>query len=178
MAVKTKPLEGIRIIDLTKLLPGPFATMVFFYIMFVGGCSGSTAGGFKVFRLQIGLQVLRNQIQRQIHPNGVFTLTFNGRVIGDDVVRSLIGFSLVYFATIATIAFGLAALGLDFVTSISGAVTAVANVGPGLGPIIGPAGNFSSLPDPAKWLLTAGMLLGRLEIMTLLILFNRKFWQS
>jgi trk system potassium uptake protein TrkH len=157
---------------------GPFATMAIFYTMFVGGCSGSTSGGFKVFRLQIGVRVLRNQIQRQIHPNGVFTLTFNRRVIDDDVVKSLIGFSLAFFASIAVIAFGLAAFGLDFVTSISSAVTAVANVGPGLGPIVGPAGNFSTLPDGAKWLMAAGMLLGRLEVMTLIILLNRKFWQS
>jgi trk system potassium uptake protein TrkH len=157
---------------------GAFPFMVFFYLMFVGACSGSTGGGFKVFRFQIALQVLRNQIQRQIHPNGVFTLLYNGRVIGDDVVRSLIGFSLLFFATIATLAFSLGLLGLDFTTSLSSAVTAVANVGPGLGPVVGPAGNFSSLPDPAKWLLAAGMLLGRLEIMTLVILVSRRFWQS
>jgi trk system potassium uptake protein TrkH len=157
---------------------GPFATMAFFYATFAGGCSGSTAGGFKAFRLQIAYQVLKNQIRRQIHPNGVFTLTFNGKVIGDDVVRSLIGFSLAYFASIAVLAFGLAAFGLDFVTSISSAVTAVANVGPGLGPIVGPAGNFASLPDGAKWLMSVGMLLGRLEIVTLVVLFSRRFWQS
>jgi len=157
---------------------GEFPTMAFFYLMFIGGCSGSTAGAFKIFRFQLAIEVLRNQVKRQIHPHGVFTLEYNGRPIADDVVRSLIGFSLVFFLTIAVLAFALSAFELDPVTSLSAAVTAVTNVGPGLGPIVGPVGNFSTLPDPAKWLLSAGMLLGRLEIMTVVVLFSRRFWLS
>jgi trk system potassium uptake protein TrkH len=157
---------------------GAFATMVFFYVMFLGGCSGSTTGGFKAFRLQIAAQFVRNQIQRQIHPNGVFVVSYNRRPLADDVMRSLIGFSMVFFATIAAIAVGLAIHDLDFLTSMTGAISAVCNVGPGLGPVIGPTGTFASLPDTAKWLLAAGMLLGRLEIMTIVVLFSRRFWQS
>ena len=157
---------------------GGFAVMMFFYLTFVGGCSGSTAGGFKIFRLQIAIRVLSNQIRRQVHPHGVFVLEYNHRALGDDVVRSIIGFSFVFFATIAALAFALSFFDLDFLTSISSAATAVTNVGPGLGPIVGPGGNFASLPDGAKWLLTAGMLLGRLEIMTVIVLFTRRFWVS
>jgi len=157
---------------------GAFATMIFFYCMFVGGCSGSTSGGFKVFRLQIGIQVLRNQVHRQVHPNGVFQIFFNRHVIGDDVVRSLIGFSLAFFATIAFIATCLAGFDLDFMTSLTAAMSAVSNVGPGLGPLIGPTGSFTALPDAAKWLLAGGMLIGRLEVMTLVVLCSRRFWQS
>ncbi|MNP25125.1 Trk system potassium uptake protein TrkH [compost metagenome] len=102
---------------------------------------------------------------------------YNGHNLDDDIVRSLITFSFFFTTTIAVIALGLCLLGLDWVTAITGAATAVCNVGPGLGPIIGPAGNFSTLPDSAKWLLTIGMLLGRLEILTVLVLFTPAFWK-
>ncbi len=157
---------------------GEFATMAFFLLTFVGGCSGSTAGAFKIFRFQIALGVLRSQMLRLIHPHAVQTREFNGRPVGDDVLRSLVGFSFAFFATIVVLAVSLTLFDLDFLTSISTAATMVTNVGPGLGPIVGPAGNFASLPDPAKWLLSAGMLLGRLEIMTVIVLLNRRFWRS
>lgn len=154
-----------------------FAATLFFYLTFVGGCSGSTTGAMKIFRFQIAMVVLRHQLRWMRHPRGVFATRYNGKIVPDEVVRSVVGFSFYFFATVAIIALGLSLLGYDLLTSLSGAATAVANVGPGVGDIIGPAGNFQSLSDPAKWLLIIGMLLGRLEILTVLIVFTPMFWQ-
>lgn len=157
---------------------GELAVMVFFYLTFVGGCSGSTAGGLKIFRLQVAYTMLRRQLDRLVHPHAVFTERYNNREIGEDIIRSLISFSFFFALTIGLLAVALSAVGLDFMTSMTGAITAVCNVGPGLGAVIGPAGNFSTLPDAAKWLLSIGMLLGRLEIMTVLVLFTPGFWRG
>lgn len=157
---------------------GELAVMVFFYLTFVGGCSGSTSGGLKIFRLQVAYTMLRRQLDRLVHPHAVFTERYNNREIGEDIIRSLISFSFFFALTIGLLAVALSAVGLDFMTSMTGAITAVCNVGPGLGSVIGPAGNFSTLPDAAKWLLSIGMLLGRLEIMTVLVVFTPGFWRG
>ncbi|WP_271408408.1 TrkH family potassium uptake protein [Pseudomonas sp. Q1-7] len=156
---------------------GSFAVMLFFYLTFVGGCSGSTAGSLKIFRFQVAWQLLKANLQQLVHPRAVIKQQYNKHNLDDEIVRSLITFSFFFTTTIAVIALGLCLIGLDWVTALTGAATAVCNVGPGLGPTIGPAGNFSSLPDSAKWLLTIGMLLGRLEILTVLVLFTPKFWK-
>ena len=156
---------------------GSFAVLLFFYLTFVGGCSGSTSGGLKIFRFQVAYVLLRANLQQLVHPRAVIKQQYNNHNLDEEIVRSLITFSFFFTSTIGVIALGLALLGLDWVTALTGAATAVCNVGPGLGPIIGPAGNFSSLPDAAKWLLTAGMLLGRLEILTVLVLVTRAFWR-
>jgi trk system potassium uptake protein TrkH len=156
---------------------GSFAILLFFYLSFIGGCSGSTAGGLKVFRFQVAYVLLRANLQQLIHPRAVIKQQYNGHNLDEDIVRSLITFSFFFAITIALIALLLTLTGLDWMTALSGAVSAVCNLGPGLGPIIGPAGNYSSLPDAAKWLLTFGMLLGRLEILTVLVLFTRVFWK-
>jgi trk system potassium uptake protein TrkH len=156
---------------------GSFAVLLFFYLTFVGGCSGSTAGGLKIFRFQVAYVLLRANLQQLIHPRAVIKQQYNNHNLDEEIVRSLITFSFFFTITIGVIALGLALIGLDWVTALTGAATAVCNVGPGLGPIIGPAGNFSSLPDAAKWLLTIGMLLGRLEILTVLVLVTRAFWR-
>lgn len=157
---------------------GSFSVMVFFYIMFIGGCSGSTSGGFKIFRLQLAALLMSNQLKSLLHPRGVFSQRFNGRPVPDDVIRSMIAFAFFFFLTIASLALALSLMGLDFLTSLSSAVSAVANVGPALGHLIGPADNFELLPDAAKWVLSFGMILGRLEIVTFMILFTRAFWRS
>lgn len=157
---------------------GNFAVLFFFYIMFIGGCSGSTSGGFKVFRHQLSLVLMRNQMMTLLHPRGVFSQRYNGRPVPDDVIRSMVAFAFFFFATIAVLALALSFMGLDFITSFTSAVTAVANIGPGLGDIVGPTGNFSSLPDLGKWLMSLGMILGRLEIVTFMILFTRAFWRN
>lgn len=157
---------------------GSLSAVAFFYLMFIGGCSGSTSGGMKVFRFQIGLIMLVNQLRHLVHANGVFVQRYNGRVLTDDQIRGVIAFSFFFFFTVAVLALGLSALGLDLITALSGAVTAVANVGPGIGEVIGPAGNFAPLPDAAKWMLSVGMLMGRLEILTVLVLLTPTFWRK
>jgi trk system potassium uptake protein TrkH len=156
---------------------GGFAVLLFFYLTFVGGCSGSTAGGLKIFRFQVAYVLLKANLQQLVHPRAVIKQQYNKHNLDEDIVRSLITFSFFFTVTIGVIALGLTLTGLDWITALTGAATAVCNVGPGLGPIIGPAGNFSSLPDAAKWLLTVGMLLGRLEILTVLVLFTKPFWK-
>ena len=142
---------------------GPFAHGVFFAIMFIGGCAGSTSCGMKIFRFQVALAALMVYARRLAHPNGVFVARYNNRPLTDDVFVSVLSFFFIYFATFATIAVLLSGLGLDTLTALSAAGSAIANVGPGLGDIIGPSGNFAPLPDAAKLLLAAGMLLGRLR---------------
>ncbi|PRW84815.1 potassium transporter TrkH [Pseudomonas simiae] len=166
---------GVALGDYT--LWGSFAIMLFFYLTFVGGCSGSTAGGLKIFRFQVAGILLMSSLKQLIHPRAVIQKKYNGHPIDEEIVRSLLTFCFFFTVTIAAIALGLAVIGLDWTTALSGAATAVCNVGPGLGNIIGPAGNFSSLPDTAKWILTIGMLLGRLEILTLLVLVTPVFWR-
>lgn len=156
---------------------GPLAFVAFFHLTFVGGCSGSTSGGLKIFRFQVAALMLRHQMRFLVHARGVFASRYNGRVLTEDITRSVVAFSFFFLLTIGGLALGLALLGLDFVTALSGAATAVANVGPGLGDIIGPSGNFEPLPEAAKWLLCVGMLLGRLEILTVLVLLTPMFWR-
>ncbi len=156
---------------------GPMATVAFFYLTFVGGCSGSTAGGMKIFRFQVAILLLISQLRFLIHSSGVFVSRYNGQSLTDEITRGVVAFSFFFFLTIAGVALGLSLMGLDLVTALSGAATAVANVGPGLGDIIGPSGNFAPLPDAAKWLLCIGMLMGRLEILTVLVLLTPMFWR-
>ncbi|OEC35357.1 trk system potassium uptake protein TrkH [Pseudomonas cuatrocienegasensis] len=156
---------------------GGFAGMLFFYLGFVGGCSGSTAGGLKIFRFQVAYILLKASLLQLVHPRAVIKQSYNGHRLDEDIVRSILTFSFFFTFTIATLALGLTLCGLDWITALSGAASTVSGVGPGMGPIIGPAGNFASLPDTAKWLLTAGMLLGRLEILTVMVLLMPAFWR-
>ncbi|MBT0082140.1 TrkH family potassium uptake protein [Vibrio alginolyticus] len=156
---------------------GALPTTLFAFLMMAGACSGSTSGGIKIFRFQIAMTLLNKQMMKLIHPSGVFVQRYNQRPVNDNIVRSVVAFGLMFFITIIFIAGCLSALGLDPVTSISGSITAVANVGPGMGSVIGPTGNFAPLPDTAKWLLSFGMLMGRLEILTILVLFFPAFWR-
>ena len=157
---------------------GNFAIAVFFFIMFIGGCAGSTTCGIKVFRFQVLYVTAKAQIHRLIQPHGVFVPHFSQRPIDHEVASSVMSFFFLFAATYAVLALLLGALGLDFVTAVSGAATAICNVGPALGPIIGPSGTFAPLPDAAKWVLSAGMLLGRLELFTVLVLLTPSFWRG
>jgi trk system potassium uptake protein TrkH len=157
---------------------GAFAVLSFFLLTFVGGCTGSTAGGIKTLRLELAAIVVGNQFQRLCQPHRVFALRYRGQMLSDDVARSAMSFIFIFILSFGALGTALASLGLDFVTAFSGAATALANVGPGLGDTIGPAGNFSTLPDAAKWLLSAGMLLGRLEFLTLLVALSPMFWRD
>lgn len=157
---------------------GPVAVGAFFLFTFVGGCTGSTAGGIKMFRFQILVLAFRTYAMKLFHPHRTFTPSYGGRTVSFEVQHAVILFIAIYAVSVGVIGFALAAIGLDFVTAFSGAATAVGNVGPGLGPTIGPAGNFSTLPESAKWLLTFGMLLGRLELFTVLVLLSPDFWRA
>lgn len=156
---------------------GSFSIMLFFYLGFIGGCSGSTAGGLKIFRFQVAWVLLRANLQQLVHPRAVIKQQYNGHPLDDEIVRSIITFSFFFTITIAVIALGLTLTGLDWITALSGAASTVCGVGPGMGHIIGPAGNFASLPDAAKWMLSVGMLLGRLEIITVLVVLTPAFWR-
>ncbi len=157
---------------------GGFLISMFFFIGLIGGCAGSTACSVKIFRYQIMLASIKSQLQRIHSPNGVFVPRFDGRPISEDVLNSVMSFFVIFFVSLGGLAILLGMTGLDFVTALSGAATAIGNIGPGLGDIIGPAGNFSQLNDMAKWLLIAGMLVGRLELMAVYILFTIKFWRQ
>jgi trk system potassium uptake protein TrkH len=157
---------------------GSFSMPIFLIIMVIGGCAGSTTCGIKIFRFQVLLAATRRQLKHIVRPHGVFIPYYNHRPVSDDVITSVLSFFFLYGLSLAVLAIALGLLGLDFVTAISGATTAISNVGPGMGPIIGPAGNFSTLPDSAKWLLSSGMLLGRLELFTVMVLFTRSFWRG
>lgn len=159
------------------LLWGSFPIMVFFFLTYLGACAGSTSGGIKTVRLLITMAAVRKQIRSLIHPHGLFTIKYNGKAVDPPVIQAIIGFLCLYVTANVFLTLALTATGLDFTTAISGAATALANVGPGLGSIIGPAGNFSTLPDSSKWILSLGMLLGRLEIMTVLVLISPNFWK-
>lgn len=154
---------------------GSFPIAIFFFIMLVGGCAGSTSCSIKIFRYQVLFAVTVTQVKRLLFPHGVFIPHYNGKPIPADVPMSVMGFFFMYMLTCAVIAMALSFVGMDFLEAMSGAVTAVSNVGPGLGEI-GPNGNFRHLSDSAKWILSIGMLCGRLEIFTMLVLAAPKFW--
>lgn len=156
---------------------GGFPTIIFFLIGLIGGCAGSTSCSIKVFRFQLLFASIRTQIQRLHSPNGIFFLKYQRCLVSYDVISSVMVFFILFFLSIAVLSVALSMTGLDFITSVSGASTALANIGPGLGEQIGPAGNFSELNNTAKWLLVIGMLLGRLELMAVFVLFNVNFWR-
>ena len=157
---------------------GSFALVVFFLLMFVGGCAGSTTCSIKIFRYQVLYAALKAQTKRLIHPHGVFVPYYNRHPIPESVIFSVLSFIFLFMMCFVALAAALGLLGLDFLTAVSGAATAITNVGPGLGNLIGPGGNFAYLPDAAKWLLAVGMLLGRLELFTVLVLFAPGFWRD
>ncbi|WND03614.1 TrkH family potassium uptake protein [Temperatibacter marinus] len=157
---------------------GTFSVTMFFCIMFIGGCAGSTSCGIKIFRFQVLFKNMKNWIGKSMHPNGIFIPRYNGAKISPDVTSSVMSFLAFFLICYMILAVLVALTGVDWVTAFSGAGTAIANVGPGLGDTIGPAGTFQTLPDSAKWILCAGMLLGRLELFTVLVLFSKTFWKS
>ncbi len=157
---------------------GGFVMAIMFTLMFVGGCAGSTTCGIKIFRFQVLYATALTQMKRLLQPNGVFFPYYNGRPVSESVSASVMAFFFLFIASFGFLAMGLGLFGLDFVTAVSGAASAIANVGPGLGDTIGPSGTYQPLPDGAKWLLCAGMLLGRLELFTILVLFMPMFWRN
>ena len=157
---------------------GGFPLILFLGLMFIGGCAGSTTCGIKIFRIQILFSFISNQLKKIIYPKGIFVLKYDQNPIDNKFISSIISFIYMYLIIFFIISALLSLTGLDFITSISGAATSISNVGPGLGSVIGPNGNFSSLPDISKWILTLGMILGRLELFAILVLFLPSFWRN
>ena len=157
---------------------GNFPLIYFLALMFIGGCAGSTTCGIKIFRIQILYSFLKSQLKKIIYPRGIFIIKYDNNNVDEKFMASIISFIYLYIIIFFIIAALLSLTGLDFTTSISGAATSISNVGPGLGELIGPNGNFSQLPDFSKWVLSFGMILGRLELFAILVLFLPSFWQK
>jgi len=157
---------------------GKFPLIFFLFLMFIGGCAGSTTCGIKIFRFQILGHFIINQFKKLVYPRGIFSIKYNNEKINDTFIYSIITFIFLYFFIFFILAALLSVNGLDFITAISGSASAISNVGPGLGDIIGPNGNFSNLPNFSKLSLSLGMLLGRLELFAVLVLFFPAFWKN
>ena len=171
-------LSGTGYVTSDFSLWGKFPLIFFFFLMFIGGCAGSTTCGIKIFRFQIlGLFIL-NQIKKLVYPHGIFSMKYNNEKISNTFIYSIITFIFLYFFIFFILAALLSLNGLDFVTALSGSASAISNVGPGLGDVIGPNGNYSDLPNFSKLSLSLGMLLGRLELFAVLVLFFPSFWKN
>jgi len=157
---------------------GSFPLIFFLILMFIGGCAGSTACGIKIFRIQILYVFLINQLKKIIYPRGIFIIKYDNNNVDDKFMSSIISFIYLYITIFFIITALLSLSGLDFITSISGAATSISNVGPGLGDLIGPNGNFSLMPNISKWILSLAMILGRLELFAILVLFLPSFWRN
>ena len=157
---------------------GNFAVFYFLLLMLVGGCAGSTTCGIKIFRFQIIGQFIKKQIKNIFYPHGVFPVKYNKHAIDEKFLSSVLTFVCLYIGLFLLLSLLLSLTGLDLITSISGAATSLSNVGPGLGDTIGPSENFAYISNVAKWFLIVGMLLGRLELFTVLILFLPSFWKN
>ena len=157
---------------------GKFPLIFFLFLMFIGGCAGSTACGIKIFRLQMLFLFLNNQVKKIFSPNSISVIKYNNQKISESYINSVIIFIFAYLFLFMFLAILLSISGLDFLSAISGAATSISNVGPGLGEMIGPNGNFKSIPDISKWILSFGMLLGRLELFAVLVSFIPSFWKN
>lgn len=157
---------------------GGFGLLIILMIMFIGGCAGSTTGGIKIFRFQILFRGVRLQIKKLTKPHAVFLMKFNNKTVTENTYLSIISFFFIYILLFIFTAVSLSLFGLDFLTALSASASAISNVGPGIGEIIGPNGNYASINDLAKWILAITMLVGRLEIFTILVLFSKNFWKK
>ena len=157
---------------------GSFTTLILLFFMLVGGCSGSSSCGLKIFRLQILINNTFTLIKKIIQPRGVFIPTYNAKAISNDILTSVAGFVFLYIGIFCLLTLILAFDGLDIITALSGSAAALANVGPGLSELIGPSSNYKGLTDFSKIFLTFAMLIGRLELYPVLILLSPTFWRN
>ena len=156
---------------------GPFAVAAIYLATFLGGCSGSTTGGIKAYRFLIVFELMMSGLKRLVYPSSVTPIRYGERTIDSDMQRAVVLFMASFFVLWGLFVLLLSATGVDFVTAVTGAQASLTNVGPGLGSVIGPVGNFASLPEAAKWICMAAMLLGRLEILAVLVVFTPVFWR-
>ena len=174
----TSVLTGTGFTSANYNMWGSFGLVIMIIIMFIGGCAGSTTGGIKIFRLQLLFRGSKTQIRKLTQPHGVFVTSFNGQKVTDQTFNSIMGFFFMYILIFILAAISLSFFNLDFLTSFSAAASAISNVGPGLGSIIGPNSNYGVLPEGAKWILSFTMLIGRLELFTFLVLISVSFWKK
>ena len=171
-------LTGTGYTDTNYMTWGGFAVGFLMFISCIGGCAGSTTCGIKIFRFQIMYAVAKNQILQLIYPNAVFTINYNKQPLSIQVAGSVMAYFFIFATSFVVVSTALLSCGLDLITSFSGAIATLANVGPGLGGVIGPTGTYTTLPDNAKWVMIASMILGRLEFFTLLVFFVPRFWKN
>ena len=164
---------GFSVVDY-DLWPASCKVIIFF-LLFLGGCAGSTTGAMKIIRTILVGKVLACEMKKLIHPKGVFSIKIGDNTIDDNVIKNTLGFYLFYIFIFILAALIFSLTGLDLITSLTAAASAIGNIGPGLG-LIGPANNWSELQDIGKWVASFCMLLGRLEIFTVMVLFSRSFW--
>jgi len=174
----TSILTGTGYASADYMLWGPVPVAVLFFAGLIGGCAGSTTCSIKIFRYQLLFASIRAQVQKIHQPHGIFRPWYDGRPVAEDVLSSVMAFFVMFVVSLGVLAVLLGFTGLDFVTSLSGAATALGNIGPGLGDQIGPAGNFGGLNPTAKWLLAAGMLIGRLELLAVYAMLTAGFWRG
>lgn len=174
----TSIITGTGYASADYMLWGPFAVAMFFFVGLIGGCAGSTTCSIKIFRYQLLFASIRAQLGRIRSPHGIFTPRYEGRPVGPDVLSSVMSFFMFFTVTLGLVSVALGMTGLDFTTAVSGAGAALGNIGPGLGDRIGPAGNFSTLNDTAKWILSFAMWIGRLELMAVFVIFTVQFWRA
>jgi trk system potassium uptake protein TrkH len=174
----TSIISGTGYASANYQLWGGVAVVTFFFVGLIGGCAGSTSCSIKVFRYQLFFASVSTQVKRLYAPHGIFEPRYEGRPVSEEVLSSVMAFFVLFFVALGTIAVLLGLTGLDVVTSVSGAAAALGNIGPGLGDTIGPAGNYAGLNDTAKWILSAAMFLGRLELIAVLVLFTTAFWRA
>jgi trk system potassium uptake protein TrkH len=167
---------GYATLDWSRWTGFPLAML--FVLTFIGGCAGSTAGGIKIFRVQVLFANARLQFRRMLHPHAVLIPRFEGQTVSEAAAESVLGFLFVYILSFALLAMALALVGMGFVPALAAAAASLANLGAGISPDVGPLSSFAPLPEAAKWLLSAAMLFGRLELFLLLALFSRDFWQD
>jgi trk system potassium uptake protein TrkH len=171
-------ISGTGYASVDYQLWGSFAVAIFFFLGLIGGCAGSTACSVKIFRYQLLFASIKAQIRRIHTPHGIFQPRYDGKPVSEDVISSVMSFFVLFLVSMGVLSVLLGMTGLDFITSVSGAASALANIGPGLGDEIGPAGNFSQINDTAKWLLAGSMLIGRLELLAVYAIFTVRFWRA
>lgn len=153
--------------------------VLFFFTMFLGGCAGSAACAIKMFRIEISVKAILAHAQRMTRPHRIAPVRFNNKIVDEDTLQSVMTFVFLYIATFLVAAVLLSAMPrVDFLTAVSAAATSVSNVGPGLGPVVGPSGTFQTLPDAAKWICAIAMLLGRLEFVAVFVVLSVRFWRG
>ena len=175
VAVSTLTTTGFVLFNYMDF--GPTIITLIFLMSFIGGSTGSTAGGIKIFRFQIIATFIRNHLKQLRRPHGVFIPMYQGQKISDQLVASVFSFIGLYFVTVAVLSILLSLTGLDFVSSLSGAVASLGNIGAGLGNVLGPVSNVDSIPLFSKIFLMMGMILGRLELLTALVFLSPSFWR-